>query len=66
MKLRDLLKDIPILSATADLELEIPNVSYDSRETRPGDLFGGHAGLCRRRPRLHRQGGRRRCRRSSV
>ena len=39
MKLKDLLKDIPILSATADPELEIPNVSYDSRETRPGDLF---------------------------
>ena len=39
MKLRDLLEGIPVLSATADLELEIPNVSYDSRATRPGDLF---------------------------
>ena len=39
MKLRELLKDIPVLSATADLDLEIPNVSYDSRATKPGDLF---------------------------
>ena len=39
MKLRELLKDIPVLSAAADLDLEIPNVSYDSRATKPGDLF---------------------------
>ena len=28
-----------MLSATADMEMEISNVSYDSRVTRPGDLF---------------------------
>ena len=39
MKLRELLEGIPVLSATADLELEIPNVSYDSRTIQPGDLF---------------------------
>ena len=39
MKLRELLEGIPVLTATADLDLEIPNVSYDSRVTRPGDLF---------------------------
>lgn len=39
MKLRELLQGIPVLSATADMEMEIPNVSYDSRNTKPGDLF---------------------------
>lgn len=39
MKLRELLEGLSVLSATADPELEIPNVSYDSRTTRPGDLF---------------------------
>ena len=39
MKLRELLKGLSVLSATADLEMEIPNVSYDSRTTRRGDLF---------------------------
>lgn len=39
MKLKDLLRDIEILSATADLETEIGGVGYDSRATVPGDLF---------------------------
>ena len=39
MKLKDLLKTIRILDARADMELEIGGVSYDSRQTRPGDLF---------------------------
>ena len=39
MKLKDLLNGIDILSATAALDMEIPNISYDSRTTRPGDLF---------------------------
>ena len=39
MKLSDLLKDIPILSCTADLDTEISGVSYDSRKTQPGHLF---------------------------
>ena len=39
MKLRDILKDLTILSATADLDTEIGGISYDSRNTKPGDLF---------------------------
>ena len=45
MKLRELLFGIPVLSTTADLETEISNVSYDSRETRPGDLFVAMTGF---------------------
>lgn len=39
MKLGQLLKDIDILACTADLDTEISGISYDSRKTRPGDLF---------------------------
>ena len=39
MKLKELLKGLKILSANVDLEMEIQNVSYDSRATKPGDLF---------------------------
>ena len=39
MKLKDLLRGIPVLSATADPDLDIGGVSYDSRATKPGDLF---------------------------
>ena len=39
MKLKELLNGIPVLSSTADPELEITGVSYDSRATKPGDLF---------------------------
>ncbi len=45
MKLRDLLAGLEILSATADPDLEIPGVSYDSRATRPGDLFVAMTGF---------------------
>ena len=45
MKLRDLLEGISPLSATADPEMEIRGVSYDSRETRPGDLFVAMTGF---------------------
>lgn len=44
MKLRELLLDMELLSATADLEMEITGVSYDSRTTKPGDLFVAMAG----------------------
>ena len=44
MKLKDLLKDMPILSASADMDREITGVSYDSRTTAPGDLFVAIAG----------------------
>ena len=39
MKLKELLKGLEILSANVDLEMEIRNVSYDSRATKSGDLF---------------------------
>ena len=39
MKLRELLQGIDLLEAGADLDMEITGVSYDSRNTRPGDLF---------------------------
>ena len=45
MKLKDLLRGIPVLSATADLETEIPGVSYDSRTTAPGELFVAMTGF---------------------
>ena len=45
MKLKELLAGIPVLSATADLELEIPGVCYDSRAVQPGDLFVAMTGF---------------------
>ena len=39
MKLYEILKDIEVLSATADMNTEIGGVSYDSRRTEEGDLF---------------------------
>lgn len=39
MKLSDLLQDIPVLESTADLDLEITGVSYDSRQVEAGHLF---------------------------
>ena len=39
MKLKELLQGIPVLSATADMDMEVSGVSYDSRSTAVGDLF---------------------------
>lgn len=39
MKLARLLEHLDILDCTADPALDIAGVSYDSRKTRPGDLF---------------------------
>ena len=39
MKLKELLKDIPVLECTADPELEIDAVHYDSRKVTAGSLF---------------------------
>ena len=39
MKLKDLLTDVQVVKATADLELEIREVCYDSRKVTPGSLF---------------------------
>ncbi len=45
MKLKDLLKGIPVLECTADPELEIENVYYDSRKVTPGSLFVAVSGF---------------------
>ena len=45
MKLKELLQDIDVLSATADPEMEIAHISYDSRTTQPGDLFVAMTGF---------------------
>ena len=39
MKLKELLKEIPVLECTADLELDICDVHYDSRKVTPSSLF---------------------------
>jgi UDP-N-acetylmuramoyl-L-alanyl-D-glutamate--2,6-diaminopimelate ligase len=39
MKLKELLKDIPVLECAADPELEISQVHYDSRKVTEGSLF---------------------------
>ena len=45
MKLKELLQGLTVLSSTADLEMEISDVSYDSRNTKPGDLFVAMTGF---------------------
>ena len=45
MKLRELLTGVPICAGSADLEMEISGVSYDSRTTQPGDLFVAMTGF---------------------
>lgn len=39
MKLKELIRDIPVTAMTADPETEIQNICYDSRTVKPGDLF---------------------------
>lgn len=39
MKLQELLEGLEILSANVNLETEIAQVCYDSRQVKPGDLF---------------------------
>lgn len=39
MDLHSLLQGVEVLSAAAPMDLEISGVSYDSRTTKPGDLF---------------------------
>ena len=45
MKLKELLKDIEILSITADLDTQITGVAYDSRKVTPGSLFVAISGF---------------------
>ena len=44
MKLSALLRETAVVRAAADPDLEITGVSYDSRHTKPGDLFVAMAG----------------------
>ena len=44
MKLSELLQDVEVREMHADPELELQDISYDSRKTRPGDLFVAIAG----------------------
>lgn len=39
MRLADLVADVEILESTADMSMEIGDISYDSRSTKPGDVF---------------------------
>ena len=45
MKLRDLLRGIAVQEATADMELEIGAVAYDSRKVTPDSLFVAVSGF---------------------
>ena len=45
MKLKELLQDISVLEASADMEQEIKNVHYDSRKVTPGSLFVAVSGF---------------------
>ena len=39
MKLKDIVKNLTIISSHADMDMEISGICYDSRLARPGDLF---------------------------
>ncbi len=45
MKLSQLLEKVEVLRAAADLTMEITGVSYDSRQTRKGELFAAITGF---------------------
>lgn len=45
MKLRELLAGVEMLGASADLDMEIQSVAYDSRKVTPGCLFVAVAGF---------------------
>lgn len=45
MRLRELLRDVPVVELHADPEVEIPAVYYDSRRVTPGSLFAAISGF---------------------
>ncbi len=45
MKLYELLKGVEVLACTADPELDIPDMTYDSRRVTPGALFAAVLGF---------------------
>ena len=51
MKLQTLLRGIAVTASDAAMDTEITGVSYDSRTTKPGDLFVAVSGRHPRRAR---------------
>ena len=45
MKLKEVLKDIKVLELAADVSMDIAGISYDSRKTKPGDMFVAISGF---------------------
>ena len=45
MKLSELLKDIHVLESTADMQMEIAHIAYDSRKVQPDGMFVAVAGF---------------------
>lgn len=45
MKLKELLSGVPVLASTADPELDIAHICYDSRKVTPGSLFVAVSGF---------------------
>ena len=45
MKLSQLLQDVPVLKCTADQNMEIDSVAYDSRKVMPGGMFVAVSGF---------------------
>ena len=45
MQLNELLKGIKVLESTADLQMEISHIAYDSRKVQPGGMFVAVAGF---------------------
>ena len=45
MKLKDLLREVPVTELHADSEMEIGEVFYDSRKVTPGSLFVAVSGF---------------------
>ena len=39
MKLGEIVRKLNIIDSNVDMDTEISGISYDSRKTRPGDLF---------------------------
>ena len=45
MKLKEILKDIKVLELAADVSIDVAGISYDSRKTKPGDMFVAISGF---------------------
>lgn len=56
MKLKELLTGISVLECTADPELEIKEIFYDSRKVTPGSLFVAVSGFAARRQQVYSHG----------